>query len=246
MAKKKPDKHDKSPKVHQRDKIEFDITIRERDDLTEKQKELINLILDKTTKVVFIQGPAGTSKTFSAVYAALKLISQKAVSDIIYVRTVVESSHKSMGFLPGSSEDKLGPFLAPLYDKLEEILPAGDIKKLIDNERVKGVSVGHLRGSSFNAKCIICDESQNFDFKELVVTLTRIGKYSKFIFLADPDQVDPGVRTGFAQMYDLFNDEVSRAEGIHCFKFGKEDIVRSPILAFIAEKLEKAREEVKK
>lgn len=229
---------DTSPKVPQRDKINFDLSIRERDDLTEKQKKFIDLVLDKNTKIVFVKGVAGTSKTFLSVLAGLKLMDKKAVSDILYVRTTVESASRSLGLLPGDTEDKLGPFLAPLFDKLEELLPAGEILKLQKEERIKGVCVGHLRGSSFNAKLLIADECQNYTRHELTVTLTRIGQYSKFLFLADPNQVDPGVKSGFTEIYDLFNDEESRQNGIHCFEFGKEDIVRSGVLKYIAEKLE--------
>jgi predicted ribonuclease YlaK len=231
-------KKDTSPKIHQNEKIKFDLNIRERDDLTEKQTQFLNLILDKKTKIVFVKGVAGTSKTYLSILAGLRLMNKKAVSDIQYVRSVVESASRSLGMLPGLASEKLQPFLSPMMDKLEELLPTGDINRLLDEERVKGTYIGHLRGASYNAKFVCFDEVQNFTKHELTVALTRIGEYSKFVFLADPHQVDPGVRSGFVDMYNLFNDEESRQNGIYCFEFGKEDVVRSGVLRFIAEKLE--------
>jgi phosphate starvation-inducible protein PhoH len=89
-----------------------------------------------------------------------------------------------------------------------------------------------------NAQYIICDESQNFTFKELTTAITRLGKFSKIIILADPNQSDINGRSGFMPMFDLFNSEESKNQGIHCFSFTKDDIVRSGILRYISEKIE--------
>lgn len=229
---------DKSVWVPQGDRISFPITIREREDLTVRQKELIDLILDKNTKVVFINGPAGTSKTFCAIYCALKLLADKRISHICYVRTIIESASKSLGSLPGDDRMKMEPFLIPLVEKLDEFLCAGDKKKLIAEERIRGIPVNYLRGTSINAQCVICDESQNFTRKEMTTTITRLGQFSKMIFVADPDQSDINGQSGFLPMFDIFNDEESRQQGIHCFTFTKEDIVRSGVLKYICERLE--------
>ncbi len=100
--------------------------------------------------------------------------------------------------------------------------------------------VNFLRGASINAKFMIADEAQNFDVKELTTILTRLGKFSKLIVAGDPSQTDLSVngKSGFLKMFDLFNDEESRKNGIHCFSFTKDDIVRSGILRFIVERLE--------
>ena len=128
-------KKDKSILVPQREKVTFDLNIRERDDLTEKQKELNSLILDKKTQVVFINGPAGTSKTFCAIYCGLKLMQEHRISDLVYVRTIIESASKSLGSLPGEMGLKMEPFLMPLMDKMEEFLPSDQIKKLIGKRK---------------------------------------------------------------------------------------------------------------
>lgn len=229
---------DKSVVVPQKNKVEFKLNIFERNDLTEKQKELNDLILDKETKVVFINGPAGTSKTFCAIYCGLKLLNEKRISDIVYVRTIIESASKSLGSLPGEMGLKMEPFLMPLMDKMNEFLPADQTKRLIAEERVRGIPVNYLRGASLNAQYIICDESQNFTFKELTTAITRLGQFSKIIILADPNQSDINGKSGFMPMFDLFNTEESKSKGIHCFSFTKEDIVRSGILRYISEKIE--------
>lgn len=231
---------DRSSPIYQRDKLTFDLHIRQRHDLTARQKEVVDLMLDKKTKVLFLSGPAGVSKTFLAVYAGLLLLQKRTVSDIVYVRSVVESASKGLGYLPGSSDEKLAPFLMPLRDKLDELLPRAEVDKLIKEKRVEGVPIGHLRGASFNARFIVSDESQNLDRKELTTLITRLGEFSKLIILGDPAQSDINGKSGFMPFFDLFNDETSRKHGIHCFSFTKDDIVRSGILRYIVERLETA------
>lgn len=229
---------DNSPRVFQNHKINFELNILERNDLTDKQNSLVELIEDKNTRVVFIQGPAGTSKSFTSIYAGLKLMNKKLVSDIVYVRSIAESASKSLGSLPGEADDKMEPFLMPLRDKLEELLPKPQLDKLIKEERIQGIPVNFLRGASINAKFVVIDEAQNLDYRELTTALTRIGKFSKFIILGDPLQSDINGRSGFMKMFDLFNSDESKNEGIHCFSFTREDIVRSGILKYIIEKIE--------
>ncbi len=229
---------DHSSQVPQRDKIGFELSIRQRNDLTEKQKQLIDLILDKNTKVVFVSGPAGTSKTFISVLAGLMLMNKHSISDILYIRSVIESASRSMGYLPGLAEDKMEPYLRPLYDKLEEMLPKTDVDRLAKEKRIEGCPVNFLRGASFNAKFILVDESQNLDLKEATTVITRLGKFSKLIMAGDPSQSDINGRSSFLKLFDLFNDEESRANGIHCFSFTKDDIVRSGILKYIVTRLE--------
>jgi len=230
---------DTSPRVHQREKINFDLNIRGLE-WTDKQKAFIQLATSKETRVVFLSGPAGCSKTALAVFCALQLLNQKRASEIVYVRSLVESSSHSMGFLPGLAEDKLKPYITPLVDKLEEFLPTGDIKKLFADERLKPAPVNYLRGASYNANVVIVDEGQNFDFKELTTVITRIGKFSKFFILGDPMQSDLKHKesSGFKPMFDVFNTNEAQNNGMYCIEFGKEDIMRSELLKFIIEQIE--------
>lgn len=235
---KAPVSEDHSPRVPQREKLLGEVKIRERDDLTARQREIIDLILDKKTKVVFINGPAGTSKTWMAVYCGLHLLNQHKVSHISYLRTVIESASRSLGALPGESGDKLAPYLMPLTDKLDEMLSSTDVKRLLNEKRAVGIPVGFLRGASMNAQCIIVDESQNLSHKEMVTVLTRLGPYSKLILCGDPSQSDINGQSGFAPLFELFNEPSSQEEGIHCVTLTKADIVRSGILRHIVDRLE--------
>lgn len=229
---------DHSPEIHQRDKIDFQLSVKTRSDLTPRQKQLIDLIMAKDSRLLFIDGPAGTSKTFLAVYCGLLLLQAHKVSDILYVRSIAESASKSLGSLPGDQNEKLNPFLMPLYDKLDELLSRADVDKLTKDERVSGTPINYLRGASFNARFVIADESQNLDMKELTTLVTRLGEFSKMVIAGDKDQSDINGRSGFSKFYDLFNDEESRSKGIHCFAFTKDDIVRSGILRYIVGRLE--------
>ena len=231
---------DPSQYVPQRDKINFNLNIRELN-WTEKQKAFIELTTDKKTRVMFLSGPAGTSKTVLAVRSALQLMNLKKASEIIYVRSVVESASLSLGSLPGEAQDKFKPFAMPLLDKLEELLPAGDIKKLLTTERIKPIPVNYLRGASYNANVVIVDEAQNFTLSELITVITRIGKFSKFIILGDPMQTDLKNKesSGFKPLFDVFNDQESQDNGIYCVQFGQEDIMRSELLKFIVNRIDK-------
>ena len=242
MASKKESKKDKSVIVPQRDKIKESLSIFHRDDLTNNQRNLIELINHKETKIVFINGVAGTSKTYIAVLCALMLLDSKRVSDLIYFRTIVESAGKSLGSLPGELEEKFSPFMGPLLDKLEELLPRQEAEKLIKEKRVQALPINYLRGASFNAKFLLADEAQNFTFEELTTLVTRFGKFSKMVIVGDTRQADIGAKSGFKKMFDIFDDESSKQNGIHTFSFTEDDIVRSELLKFIVRKIESGKQ----
>lgn len=231
-------REDNSPIIPQRSKLRTNLDVFQRD-LTSKQKEFIALALDKQSKLIFVSGPAGTAKTYLAVQAALSMINSKRVSDLIYVRSVVESADSKMGFLPGEVGDKMAPFIAPLMEKLEELLPKNQIDILKKEERIAGFPVGHLRGRNWNAKVIIGDEAQNMTFKELLTLITRTGEFTKVFILGDPEQSDINGKSGFLKMVSIFDDDESKSNGIHVFRFEDKDIVRSGLVRFIAEKVKK-------
>jgi len=238
MAKKK----DTSPKVHQRDKINSSLLIKELD-WTEKQKNFIKLALDKETKITFVDGPAGTGKSLLAVYCALQLLNQKRVSDIVYIRSAVESSDNKMGHLPGDANEKLHFFNLPFMEKLDELLTAKDVKTLESQERVSIYPVNFSRGMSWNAKCIIFDEVQNSTKKEIITVLTRLGMFSKCFVLADPMQTDLHRNKGgaFKKCYNLFSDEESDEFGIKTFEFNEDDIMRSELVKFLVKKFKELK-----
>jgi phosphate starvation-inducible PhoH-like protein len=220
--KKKKHLEDKSPIVPQKHKIKNEIEIHQRE-LTSKQKQFLDVALDKNTKVMFVSGPAGTSKTYMAILTSLILLNQKRVSDLLYLRSAVESSDSKLGFLPGEADEKMAPYIQPLLEKL--------------SQRIDSIPIGFLRGLNWNARCIVADESQNMTYKELVTLVTRVGEFSKVFILGDPDQSDINGKSGFVKMMNHFEDTESRENGIHTFKFDEDDIVRSALVRFIIKKL---------
>lgn len=230
---------DRSPIIPQRTKLKFSLKLYQRE-LTQKQKQFLELASSKTSKIIFVSGPAGTSKTFLAIFHALTMLNDKKVSDLIYIRSAVESSDTKLGFLPGEADDKLAPYIQPLLDKMSEMLPKGDIDVLRKEERVTGIPVGFLRGLNWNAKVIVADEAQNMTYKELFTLITRTGEFSKVFILGDPEQSDINGKSGFIKMISHFDDEESRQNGIHVFRFTEDDIVRSGLVKFIIKKIKKA------
>ena len=233
----KEKKKDKSPKIEQREKLKDNLHIRDLN-WTEKQKEFIKVATDKNTRVMFINGPAGTSKSIISTYVSLLLLNEKKISDIIYIRSAVESSDSKIGYLPGDAEDKLHYYNLPFLEKLDELLPRAEVDKLEKEERVSMYPVNYSRGMSWAAKAIIFDEAQNSTVKEIITVLTRLGEFSRCFVLADPMQTDlpQNKAGGFDRLYNLFNDEESKENGIYTFKFDEEDIVRSKLVKFMVKK----------
>jgi len=231
-------KQDTSPIIPQRSKLGSTLDIYHRD-LTLKQQAFMELALDKQSKLIFVSGPAGTAKTYLAVQAALEMVSSKRLSDLIYIRSVVESADAKLGFLPGEVGDKMAPYLAPLMEKLEELLPKNQVSLLKKEERISGFPVGHLRGRNWNTKAIIGDECQNMTEKELITLITRIGEFAKVFIIGDPEQSDINGKSGFIKMLSRFDDEECRENGIHVFRFDDDDIVRSALVRFISKRLKK-------
>ena len=232
-------KIDKSPIVYQKSKLRNELSIYERE-LTEKQKQFVEIALNKETKMVFVSGPAGTSKTYITIYAALKLLNSKKISDLLYIRSAVESSDNKLGFLPGEAHEKMAPYIQPLIEKLSELTSKACIDSLQKEQRIDSIPIGFLRGLNWNARCIVADESQNMTHKELVTLVTRIGEFSKVFILGDPDQSDINGKSGFLKMMNSFDDDESRENGIHTFKFDEDDIVRSALVRFIIKKLKRS------
>jgi len=201
--------------------------------LTAKQKKLVELAFNRETKIIFINGVAGSSKTFLSVYSALHLLNADSKYEIKYIRTIAEAAERGLGSLPGTVDEKFNPFMMPLYDKLDELLPVTQSKYLEDQGYIEAFPVNFLRGATWNDKIIIADEAQNYSTKELVTLLTRIGENTKMFICGDSMQSDIGAKSGFEKVVNLFKKEESTDKGIHCFEFEEEDIVRSEILKYI-------------
>lgn len=209
-------------------------------DWTAKQKHFLRLLTDTETNMVVMAGPAGTSKTFCAVFAALQMLQAGHIDKIVYVRSVVESASKSMGALPGTADEKFGPYMRPLVDKMDEIIHGGRglVDKLVLKKVVEGLPVNLLRGGDFKYTAVIIDEAQNMTFPEIVTVSTRLGKGSRLFVCGDFNQADIGGKTGFNTFAGLFEDQISVDNGVHICEFDKSDIMRSEFLKFLVEKFE--------
>ena len=227
---------DLSLHVTQRPKINFTLGIKERTDFTEKQKIISEIAAAKNTKCIFIDGLYGSSKSYLAVLSSLKLLNAKKVDEIIFIRNPVESSTTGkIGFIPGTSEEKMAPYNAILFDKLEEMLSESDVARLKKDNRISCHPVGFVRGRSWNCKAVIVDEASSMTWDDLFLILTRCGEFTRIFFIGDSvNQNDIGVKSGFRKMFDLFNDQESNDFGIHCFELREySDIVRSGLLRFV-------------
>lgn len=206
--------------------------------LTDVHNSFLQLLLYKDTKMVFVDGPAGTAKTYLAVYAALQMLQKKQINQIVYIRSIVESASKSMGSLPGELQDKFQPWSLPLIEKLEELVGPKIGGELMRNNFIKCMPVNFVRGLTFRDSVVIADESQNFSDSELTTILTRFGENSKYIVIGDSFQSDIGKKSGFSKIRQVFDNEESDQRGIHSFVFTENEVVRSEILKFIVKKLE--------
>ena len=153
--------------------------------LTENQKVFLSLALQEKTNIMFVSGPAGSTKTYMAVYSALRHLSADQDLDLLYVRTVIESAEKGLGALPGDIEDKFNPYMMPLEDKLMEMMPKTntDRRDMLESGRIQAMPINYLRGASWKDKIIVADEAQNFTFKELTTLVTRLGVNCKLFII---------------------------------------------------------------
>ena len=237
MAKKKLDK---SGSLEFHPQLEHKIRTKARKfKFTDKQVQFLNIILNPDNSIIFVSGPAGSSKTYMAIYAAIQLMAADRDKELLYVRSIAESADKGLGSLPGDIAEKFDPFLMPLYDKLEEIVMPQDVAWLKKQEMISAVPINFLRGASWTDKIVVADECQNFTLKELTTLITRVGEGTKLIICGDIMQSDIGQRSGFKNTFNLFNDKESKDRGVHTFMFNHDDIVRSEILKFLVSKLEK-------
>jgi len=211
---------------------------------TEKQKDFFRVALHPHTKIIFVSGPAGTSKTLLATYCALQLLNLKSIEEIMYLRSAVESSDKSLGYLPGNADEKLKFFNLPFLDKLTELLTGKQAEKLEQENRISMFPVNFARGMNWQAKCVILDEAQNSTEKEIMTVLTRLGEGSRAFILADPMQTDLkgfDKTGGYQNLAQIYSDEDSLQHGIYHFTFDEDDIMRSELVKFLIKKLNQSK-----
>jgi len=178
-----------------------------------------------------------THNTLMAVYTCLKLLSMKKISNILYVRNIVQSGTGTLGWLGGDLQTRLSPYMVPLNQKLEQLLPANQVKKLLQEQIVEAQPVALLRGTSYDAYGIIIDEMGCMSKEDIMLTLSRVGKFSYVFGVGDSWQVDIK-NSGFRNIFDAFNDEESKENKIYTFELQEEmDVMRSDFLKYVMKKV---------
>ena len=201
--------------------------------LNDNHKAFVEKAMDDSSQILFCDGPAGSSKTYLAVYVALSMLKEKKIDEIVYIRSIVESAMRKLGSLPGEVDEKFKPWSIPLIEKCDELVGKNITSMLFDSDYLKCIPVNFLRGSTFANNVVIVDEAQNLEHSELVTILTRFGKNCKLFVIGDTRQSDIFERTGFAKIMDAFDTPDSHEHGINVFHFTEEDITRSKLLKFI-------------
>lgn len=235
-TKKSVTKEDKSPHVHQNKKISFDLNVRELE-WTDRQKEIIDAALIKKSKLTMVDGIWGSGKTLLSVYACLQLLKQKKISNILYIRNIVQSGTGTLGWLGGDLETRLSPYMLPFQQKLDELLPKDQVDRLIKEGTVESQPVALLRGTSYNCYGIIIDEASCMSKEDILLALSRVGNFSYVFLIGDNFQRDLP-NSGFREIFDLFNDEESKENHVHTFELQDQmDVMRSELLKFIMKKV---------
>lgn len=192
---------------------------------TKGQKEYLNEVLNND--IAFAIGPAGTGKTYQAVALAVSALKNNEVEKIVITRPVVEAG-ENLGFLPGDLKDKVDPYLAPLYDALNNMLPQDKIKKYMSDNQIEIAPLAYMRGRTLHNSFIILDEAQNSTHMQMKMFLTRIGVTSKAIITGDITQIDLGKNeiSGLVNAIDI----LSNVKGIAFVYLDNQDIVRHKLV----------------
>lgn len=200
---------------------------------SENQKEYIRTVAENT--ITFCQGLAGSGKTHIAIGMALEYLLDNKVKKIIITRPVLEAGEK-IGYLPGTAEEKLHPYLLPILDEINYFIPISQYTTLKTNNKIEVVPLGLMRGRNFHNSFIVADECQNASYEQLKMLLTRIGHESKLVLTGDVGQSDLNrhLQGGFIELINALDG----IDGIGMSKLESVDIVRNPIIAKILGRLE--------
>jgi phosphate starvation-inducible PhoH-like protein len=184
----------------------------------------------RTNDLVFAIGPAGTGKTYTAVALAVAALKSRQVKRIVLCRPAVEAGER-LGFLPGDLRDKIDPYLRPLYDALEDMIPRQKLRAYMDQNTVEIVPLAYMRGRTLHSAFVILDEAQNATTQQMKMFLTRLGAGSRSIITGDATQTDLPSK----QMSGLVEAEriLGGIEGIDFVRFDKSDVVRHKLVADI-------------
>jgi phosphate starvation-inducible PhoH-like protein len=201
---------------------------------TENQRKLVDAY--ENNDLMFAVGPAGSGKTYTAIALAVRALKSRMVRRIILSRPAVEAGEK-LGFLPGDLKEKIDPYLQPLYDALQDMIPAVKLKEYMENGTIQIAPLAYMRGRTLNNAFVILDEAQNTTTNQLKMFLTRMGTSAKFVVTGDITQIDlPNPMTsGLVQAMRILKG----IKGIERIKFSVKDIVRHRLVQDIVEAYER-------
>jgi phosphate starvation-inducible PhoH-like protein len=206
-------------------------------ELSIKQNELYKGIRNNTLTVC--QGPAGTSKTFTACYTALALLADKKIDQIILTKPIQESG-ENLGFLPGTVEEKVDPYMKSYFSNFEKIIGKASFEWLKSTEQIIVEPLAYMRGTTYDRSIMLLDEAQNCTMTQLMLWVTRLGSESKAILMGDVSQYDIKKRDSkFLEFIQL----IDGVQQVNNFRFGVEDIVRNKFLIDIVDRYEKWKHE---
>ena len=197
---------------------------------TPNQQRLVELY--GSHDLLFAVGPAGSGKTYTAIALAVRALKEKEVRRIILTRPAVEAGEK-LGFLPGDLKEKLDPYLQPLYDALNDMIPPLKLQKYIEDGTVQIAPLAYMRGRTLDNAFVILDEAQNTTLPQIKMFLTRMGRNARFIVTGDVTQIDLPRRSdsGLTRAMAILEG----IGGIGCVRFDRSDIVRHPLVKRIVE-----------
>ena len=201
---------------------------------TVNQRKLVDLY-DKND-LLFAVGPAGSGKTYTAIALAVKALKDRVVRRVILTRPAVEAGEK-LGFLPGDMKEKLDPYLQPLYDALNDMIPAAKLQKYLEDGTVQIAPLAYMRGRTLDNAFVILDEAQNTTRSQIKMFLTRMGRNAKFIVTGDVTQIDLPRKSDSGLTRAM--DTLRGIEGIGMVEFDKRDIVRHPLVKYIVDAFDK-------
>lgn len=208
---------------------------------TENQRKLVELY--DRSDLIFATGPAGSGKTYTAIALAVRALRDKQVRRVILTRPAVEAGEK-LGFLPGDLKEKLDPYLQPLYDALNDMIPAAKLQKFMEDGTVQIAPLAYMRGRTLDNAFVILDEAQNTTMSQIKMFLTRMGRNAKFIVTGDVTQVDLPRRSDSGLVRAM--QTVRGIEGIGFVEFDKRDIVRHELVKHIVDAFDRRDREAEK
>ena len=204
---------------------------------TVNQQRLVKL--SEKNDLLFAIGPAGSGKTYTAIALAVRALKEKEIRRIILTRPAVEAGEK-LGFLPGDMKEKLDPYLQPLYDALNDMIPPAKLQKYIEEGTVQIAPLAYMRGRTLDNAFVILDEAQNTTLSQIKMFLTRMGRNAKFIVTGDVTQIDLPRRSDSGLTKAM--ETLKSVEGIGIVEFDKRDIVRHRLVKYIVEAFERREE----